>query len=117
VLKDVRVVGMDQRASDEKDPKKDAAIPQTATLEVTPKGAEVIAVVSELGKLTLSLRSLALPDAAAAESRVVTRTSDREAVQAPVPVRRAAAPRKPAAAAPTVDRVEVIRGASPTAGQ
>lgn len=108
VLTDVRVVGMDQRANDEKDPKKDVVVPQTATLEVTPKGAEVIAVVSELGKLSLSLRSLAAPDATPAQSRVVTRTSDREAVQAPVPAARSAAPRR--AAAPAIARVEVVRG-------
>lgn len=35
-----------------------AAPPTTVTLEVTPKGAELVAVAAELGKLSLSLRSL-----------------------------------------------------------
>jgi pilus assembly protein CpaB len=110
VLTDVRVVGMDQRASDVNDPKKDVIVPQTATLEVTPKGAEVIAVVGELGKLSLSLRSLATPESAPAETRVVTRTSDRDAVQAPVVAARAPTPRPSAPAAPRTETVEVFRG-------
>lgn len=110
VLTDLRVVGMDQRASDVNDPKKDVIVPQTATLEVTPKGAEVIAVVGELGRLSLSLRSLAAPETPAVESRVVTRTSDRDAVQAPATASRAAAPRPPARAVPRTDTVEVVRG-------
>jgi pilus assembly protein CpaB len=112
VLTDVRVVGMDQRASDQNDPKKDVIVPQTATLEVTPKGAEVIAVASELGRLSLSLRSLAAPETPAVEARVVTRTSDREAIQAPVAAVRRAAPRPAAPAAPRGDAVEVVRGAA-----
>ncbi|HEV2530414.1 Flp pilus assembly protein CpaB [Phenylobacterium sp.] len=111
VLSDVRVVGLDQRANDAKDkdpkdPKKDIAVPQTATLEVTPKGAEVVAVVGELGKLSLSLRSLA-DGSQPAEHRVVTRTSDRDATQMAA-VRPAA--RKATAAAAKAPQVEVIRG-------
>ena len=109
VLTDVRVVGMDQRATDIRDPKKDVVVPQTATLEVSPKGAEVIAVASELGKLSLSLRSLAAPETPAEAPRRVTRTSDREAVQAPV-VAVTRAPRAAAPAAPRRDNVEVVRG-------
>ena len=110
VLTDVRVVGIDQRSYDGK---KDVLVPQTATLEVTPKGAEVIAVVSELGKLSLSLRSLAASDTPIAEQRLVTRTSDSEAIGAPRVAR--AAPRPAAAAKPAIDpnlaRVQVYRGA------
>jgi pilus assembly protein CpaB len=47
---------MDQRVSDDA---KDSNVPKTATLEVTPKQAELVAVTSELGLLSLSLRSLA----------------------------------------------------------
>jgi pilus assembly protein CpaB len=110
VLSDIRVVGMDQRANDAKDPKdpkKDAVVPQTATLEVTPKDAEVVAVVAELGKLTLSLRSLA-DSAQPPEHRVVTRTFDRDATQ--MAQARPAARRSAAAKAPAV---EVIRGRQP----
>jgi pilus assembly protein CpaB len=104
VLQDLRVVGMDQRASNEK---KDAVVPQTATLEVTPKQAEVAAVASELGKLSLSLRSLAV-DGAAPASQGVTRTWDRDATQTPAP-----APAKVGAlrrASPPAAVVQVIRG-------
>lgn len=56
VLRDVRVLALDQRLDDQN---KEVVVAKTATLEVTPKQAEIIAVVSELGKLSLSLRSLA----------------------------------------------------------
>lgn len=108
VLTNVRVVGMDQRTTNEK---KDAPVPQTATLEVTPKGAEILAVANDLGKLSLSLRSLG--DADVADVRHVTRTSDRDATQgiasapAAVPARRRAT-----ASAPRVASVEVVRGAA-----
>jgi pilus assembly protein CpaB len=107
VLSDVRVVGMDQHAGSEK---KDVVVPQTATLEVTPKGAEVLTVSGQLGTLTLALRSLANADVPPLEARVVTRTSDSEAVQAPRAVRRAAAAPPPPPAAPAGPRIEVIRG-------
>lgn len=76
VLHDVRVLGTDQNGSGAGeaagaalDASADAALlaskgddptpPSTVTLEVSPKGAELIAVAAELGKLSLSLRSLA----------------------------------------------------------
>jgi pilus assembly protein CpaB len=57
VLRDVRVLALDQRLDDQNKEVQGPA--KTATLEVTPKEAEIIGVVSELGKLSLSLRSLA----------------------------------------------------------
>jgi pilus assembly protein CpaB len=57
VLKDVRVLALDQRLDDQSKEVQGPA--KTATLDVTPKEAEIIAVVSDLGKLSLSLRSLA----------------------------------------------------------
>lgn len=109
VLTDVRVVGVDQRASNAKN---EIIVPSTATIEVTPKQAEVVAVVSELGKLSLALRSLAAAPTAPIAPHNVTRTWDIEAVQAAAP--RAAAPRteraataRPAAS-PAV--VTVVRG-------
>jgi|SRR6185437_1277413 pilus assembly protein CpaB len=56
ILSDVRVLAMDQKSDDKT---KDGTIPKTATLEVTPKQAEVVALVTEMGKLSLTLRSLA----------------------------------------------------------
>jgi pilus assembly protein CpaB len=100
VLTNVRVLAMDQKAAGAK---KDTIVPQTATLEVTPKGAEVVALAGELGKLSLSLRSLA--DTSAPEpARVVTRTASVDG-GAPATVRRP--PRIAAAAQATV---EVVRG-------
>jgi pilus assembly protein CpaB len=59
VLQDVRVIAIDQKVDDQQGA---ALQPRTATLEVTPKEAEVVSVVLELGKLSLSLRSLAKGD-------------------------------------------------------
>ena len=58
VLHDVRVLAVDQKLDSKG---REAIIAHTATLEVTPKQSEVIAVASEMGKLSLSLRSLTTP--------------------------------------------------------
>jgi len=55
VLREVRVLAVDQRVSDQEG---EPAVAKTATLEVTPKQAETIAVVMEIGRLSLALRSL-----------------------------------------------------------
>ena len=55
VLQDVRVIAIDQRVDTKVG---EPILAQTATLEVTPKQSEIIAVASEMGKLSLSLRSL-----------------------------------------------------------
>ncbi len=62
VLRDIRVLAVDQRTDDQNG---EVEIAQTATLEVTTKQAEMIAMLTEMGKLSLSLRSLA-------ENNVVT---------------------------------------------
>jgi pilus assembly protein CpaB len=56
ILTNLRVLAVDQRVDDQN---KKVVVAKTATLEVTPKQAEVIAVATELGRLSLSLRSLA----------------------------------------------------------
>lgn len=114
VLTDLRVLAVDQRAATDK---RETIVPQTATLEVTPKAAEVIAVASELGKLSLSLRSLGAGDVA--ETRVVTRTWDRDATQSGAPISPSTpAPRaaRRAEAAPRPAGVEVIRGSQSSIG-
>jgi pilus assembly protein CpaB len=59
VLTDVRVLALDQKSDDQTtDPK----IAQLATLEVTPRQAEKLALATQLGTLSLSLRSLAVSD-------------------------------------------------------
>lgn len=79
VLTDVRVLAMDQRADDQN---KEVVVGKTATLEVTPKQAEIIAVVSDLGKLSLSLRSIARDESEAEQPngrRKLTYTFDSDA--------------------------------------
>jgi pilus assembly protein CpaB len=56
VLQDVRVIGIDQKLDAKNG---EVLVAHTATLEVTPKQSEIIAVAAEIGKLSLSLRSLA----------------------------------------------------------
>jgi pilus assembly protein CpaB len=56
VLHDVRVIAVDQKLDSKNG---EALVAHTATLEVTPKQSEIIAVAVEMGKLSLSLRSLA----------------------------------------------------------
>ena len=57
VLRDVRVIAVDQKLDSKGN---EALVAHTATLEVTPKQSEIIAVASDMGKLSLSLRSLAV---------------------------------------------------------
>ncbi|MHA1113865.1 MAG: Flp pilus assembly protein CpaB [Alphaproteobacteria bacterium] len=59
ILRDLRVLAIDQNI-DDRDGK--PALGKTATLEVTPRQAELITVAAQLGKLTLALRSLAIDD-------------------------------------------------------
>jgi len=80
VLSDVRVIAIDQKLVSKDG---EATVAHTATLEVTPKQSEIIAVASQMGKLSLSLRSLVNPgDHRLADSiggkRQVTYTLDSE---------------------------------------
>lgn len=56
VLRDIRVLAVDQKTDDQNS---EVKVAQTTTLEVTTKQAEMIAMLTEMGKLSLSLRSLA----------------------------------------------------------
>jgi len=76
VLSDVRVLAMDQRTNDQKG---EVKVAQIATLEVSTRQAEAVALAAELGHLSLSLRSLGTPategvEMAAAESLTATVT-------------------------------------------
>lgn len=75
VLSNIRIIAMGSDTSD--DPQKGEANDRakTATFEVTPQQAEQVTLLTELGKLSLSLRSLAAPSpevAALAESPRLT---------------------------------------------
>ncbi len=56
VLDNVRVVAIDQTTDDQS---AEAKVGKNATLELTPKQTEMLSVVSELGTISLALRSLA----------------------------------------------------------
>jgi pilus assembly protein CpaB len=56
VLTNVRVLAIDQQTNDQAQAPK---VGKHATFEVTPKQAEMFSVLSDMGKLSLSLRSLA----------------------------------------------------------
>ncbi len=56
LLTDVRVLAVDQNIENEKG---EVNVAKTATLEVTPKQAEMIAIALEMGSISLSLHSLA----------------------------------------------------------
>lgn len=63
-IQDARVLAVDQMLDN---PDNKAVLAKTVTLEVTPQQAEAINLAKDLGKISLSLRSLAKkPDAAAA---------------------------------------------------
>jgi pilus assembly protein CpaB len=81
VLPNLKILALDQRLDDQS---KEVAVAKTATLEVTPKQAEIIAVVAEIGKLSLTLRSLPEDEAQVASDighTGVTYTFDSEATQ------------------------------------
>jgi pilus assembly protein CpaB len=81
ILRDVRLVGMDQSFTDgRKDEKADLTVAKTATLEVTPKQAEMVSVATDLGVMSLSLRSLATPGESVPPAKV-TKTWDSEVTQ------------------------------------
>jgi pilus assembly protein CpaB len=55
ILREVRVIAIDQKLDSKPG---EATVAKTATFEVTPKQSEIIALANEMGKLSLSLRSL-----------------------------------------------------------
>jgi len=73
VLSDIRIIAMGVETSDNATDGKNHEKARTATLEVTPRQAEGVALVTELGKLSLSLRSLAVD-----ESKPAVAASDYE---------------------------------------
>ena len=63
VLPNIRIIAMGVSTGDDPKKGKHHEKARTATLEVTPRQAESVALVTELGKLSLSLRSLAKDEA------------------------------------------------------
>lgn len=60
VLANIRIIAMGVDTSDDAKDGKNHEKARTATVEVTPRQAESVALITELGKLSLSLRSLAV---------------------------------------------------------
>ncbi|QQS13068.1 MAG: Flp pilus assembly protein CpaB [Rhodospirillales bacterium] len=122
ILSDIRVIAMDQRL--ESRPGEPPQIAKTATLEVTPKQSEIITLAQDMGKLSLSLRSLQEPEGEKQEERTFTRDNEvsqllgaKEGSRGPTPV--IAAPAGPSAPPPPVQgegAVTIIRGAAASAG-
>ncbi|HZT52528.1 MAG TPA: Flp pilus assembly protein CpaB [Stellaceae bacterium] len=100
VLRDVRVIAVDQNVGSPK-PASDA---RTATLEVTAKQAEMLVLVVDMGKVSLSLRSLA-DDSAAETGQSITWDSDTSAALARSDARPAALPE---------ERIGIVRGTKPS---
>lgn len=79
VLTDIRVLALDQKTDSK--PGDASMVARTVTFEVTPKQSETLAVALDLGKLSLTLRSLARDevaengDAGVASGDKVSRTS------------------------------------------
>jgi len=65
VLTDVRVLAIDQSTNDQAE-KPDPS--KNVTLEVTPKQVEIVSLVSDIGRLSLSLRSLQRDEGAIGET-------------------------------------------------
>jgi pilus assembly protein CpaB len=104
LLTNLRVLAVDQRADDQN---KEVVVAKTATLEVTPKQAETIAVATELGNLSLSLRSLSRGEGGD-QPPPFSHTWDSEATHLLGPPE-AQDKGQPGAAPPTI-KVTVVRG-------
>lgn len=73
VLRDIRVIAIDQRLESKPG---EAVVARTATFEVTSKEGEMIALATEIGKMSLTLRSLVpAPVDTASNAKVADATS------------------------------------------
>lgn len=79
-VRNVRVLAADQMLDN---PENKAVLAKTITLEVTPAQAEAINVATEMGKISVSLRSLAIDvkkDKAPKEDSAIVQKSDKKSV-------------------------------------
>jgi len=109
VLEDIRVLAIDQKMSDMSN---ETVMARSATLEVTPKQAEILALVTDMGKLSLTLRSIASGDEkprttnAKGELIEPSVTWDNEATDLGLK------PHSAPASADSVTKVDLVRGGS-----
>jgi pilus assembly protein CpaB len=109
VLRDVRVLAVDQTAHQEKD--KDSVVGKTATLELTPAQAEVLAQAEQIGIVSLALRALG---DSTGEPVAAEKNADKSKEGKPVAVI-AAGPRRPRTAEVVVFRYGRRDGAAGSA--
>jgi len=102
VLQDIRVLAVDQKIDDQAH---DSPLARTATLEVTPKQAEVVALLPEMGKLAMTLRSVGTAENDA-QPHQPTLTWDTDAVEMPFVHHRTGG------TSTRSDQVDIVRGTS-----
>jgi pilus assembly protein CpaB len=105
LLQNVRVLGVDQKSSEQKDTPQ---VAKAVTLEVTPEDAQKLTLASNIGKLSLSLRNYADPAAVN-----VKQLSIADLVPTP-PVKVDDKPREPVSEKPKLPTVEMLRGTDST---
>lgn len=66
VLTDIRVLAIDQSTNDQAE---EASPAKNVTIEVTPKQVEIVSLITQLGRLSLSLRSLQVDEGKIAENK------------------------------------------------
>ena len=107
VLTNVRVLAIDQRTDDQKAKGRKSVVGKTVTVEVSAKQAEMVAVALNLGKLSLSLRSLGAKNGT---SELVQKTTRGQSVTMDGEVSRLLSSEEAA------DSVIVIRGGTASKG-
>ncbi len=108
LLQNIKVLGIDQQADEQKDK---PIVAKAVTLEVTPDEAQKLTLGSSVGSLSLLLRNYANPDVAAPNS--VLSIDDLFAPK-PTPVVAGKPEVAPKAAAAPPRRIEIMRGTDPT---
>jgi pilus assembly protein CpaB len=105
LLQNVKVLGVDQKSSEQKDTPQ---VAKAVTLEVTPEDAQKLTLASNIGKISLALRNYADPAAV-----TVKPLSIADLVPTP-PAKVGDKPAEPAPEKPKLPKVEVLRGTDST---
>ena len=101
MLRDVRVIAVDQNIADVKS---DNGTAHTATLEVTAKQAEMLVLVGDMGKVSLSLRSMG-DEKSTETAQSITWDTDTSAALGRAEPRVQSAPQ---------DKIGIVRGTKPS---
>jgi pilus assembly protein CpaB len=105
LLQNVKVLGVDQKSSEQKDTPQ---VAKAVTLEVTPEDAQKLTLASNIGKLSLSLRNYADPAAVNVKPLSIA-----DLVPTP-PAKVGDKPAEPAPEKPKLPKVEMLRGTDST---